>query len=838
MDFLTLWGYFSCLVVAQPLSVLGTPEFMAPELYDENYNEKVDIYAFGMLLLEIITRDVPYHECHNPAQIYKKVTQGIPPPSLNRVKSIDARNFILLCLGIGEDANARPSASDLLKHQFLAKNSDDETTIELEPDVEDMIIEEAAQTSMTFSDDSGSEASVPKVGGNDEKANNKSILGQVASSISSEHPEKPPRSENTVALANKGPNPLECKNLTQSTGKVEDEQVDDQFGEMPENEANMKKVTVLMGRGTALSDDEPPAKEMEVISLSSTPPPVAMIKPPTPPPNIVRDAETSKIGRSLPYKVWAVPPAVIDGGNKPYPNNAINLALTLPDVSQTTIEFTFDLVDDDPVQVAREMVTELDEVPDDAVLEISTAISAVARQARMKQNQWTQLQQQQQQNVLAQQALHQQHQQHSQSMMALHSPGSVSMQPQPIQAPQGMVMPSHQQHMYGSGFPSTGSFQHTGGSVVEPHPGPLGNDISQAAVSGPLSTPLQSQQRTQHHVVQIPPPPPEPSQSFTPPSSQMSTLQMSVPQPQQQMPDARQSVSTPSSPSPISQLAHEPMHVRRSTEPTANRSSSMDLLSQAVEPISNSAAAQTPNPSGVTQQQQRILTPALSNASQDVTVSRQLAPQAVSVTQDASSKVLHQGHNNALQVGAHNSQPPEGTADENDVDADAEEIRKLELEFEKKLQRAKKSYHTRMDNLHRSKEEVEAQHQMLLEKHEKERVEFEKRVRLAEEEQARRLNQIQKEFIEKKKEVQQQRAKLPPTSIAPMQQMQNGNEGKGISGSRPPLHGGHKRSSSHFDSSMAHTPTNVEHRRNVSEPNAAESSPTPVDPQQLQHQPP
>jgi hypothetical protein len=814
---------------------------MAPELYDENYNEKVDIYAFGMLLLEIITRDVPYHECANPAQIYKKVTQGIPPPSLNRVKSADARNFILLCLGIGEDANARPSASDLLKHQFLAKNSDDETTIELEPAVEDMIIEEAAQTRMTFSDDSGSEADVPKVGGNDEKAtkNTSSIPGQVAGSISpSEHPEKAPRNENAVALANKGSNPLESEDLTRSAGKMDDEQMDDQFGEMPENEANMKKVTVLMGRGTALSDDEPPAKEMEVISLSSTPPPAALIISPNPPPNIVMDAETSKLGSSLPYKVWAVPPPVIDGGNKPYPNNAINLALTLPDVSQTTIEFTFDLVDDDPVQVAREMVTELDEVPDDAVLEISTAISAVAREARMKQNQWTQLQQQQQQNVLAQQALHQQHQQHSQSMMALHSPGSVSMQPQPIQAPQGMVMPTHQHHMYGSGFPSSGSFQRTGGSVVEPQPGPLGNDVSQAAVSGPLSNPLQSQQRAQHHVVPIPPPPPEPSQSFTPPSSQMSTLHMSVPQPQHQMPDVRQSVSRPSSPSPLSQLAHETMHVRRCTEPTVNRSSSMDLLSLSVQPISNPSASQTPTPPGVTQQQQHLLTPALSNASQDVIVSRQVAPQAVSVTQDASSKVLHKGHNTALQGGAHNSQPSDGTEDENDVDADAEEIRKLELEFEKKLQRAKKSYHTRMDNLHRSKEEVEAQHQMLLEKHEKERIEFDKRVRLAEEEQARRLNQIQKEFIEKKKEVQQQRAKLPPTSIAPMQQTQNGSDGKGVSGSRPPLHGGHKRSSSHFDSSMAHTPTNVEHRKNISESNAAESSPTQVDPQQQQHQPP
>lgn len=32
-------------------SVLGTPAFMAPEFYDEKYDEKVDIYAFGMVLI-------------------------------------------------------------------------------------------------------------------------------------------------------------------------------------------------------------------------------------------------------------------------------------------------------------------------------------------------------------------------------------------------------------------------------------------------------------------------------------------------------------------------------------------------------------------------------------------------------------------------------------------------------------------------------------------------------------------------------------------------------------------------------------------------------------------
>lgn len=52
----------------------GTPEFMAPELYEENYDELVDIYSFGMCILEMITCEYPYSECKNPAQIYKKVT--------------------------------------------------------------------------------------------------------------------------------------------------------------------------------------------------------------------------------------------------------------------------------------------------------------------------------------------------------------------------------------------------------------------------------------------------------------------------------------------------------------------------------------------------------------------------------------------------------------------------------------------------------------------------------------------------------------------------------------------------------------------------------------------
>ncbi len=47
---------------------------MAPEMYEEHYDEAVDVYAFGMCMLEMATSEYPYKECSNAAQIYRRVT--------------------------------------------------------------------------------------------------------------------------------------------------------------------------------------------------------------------------------------------------------------------------------------------------------------------------------------------------------------------------------------------------------------------------------------------------------------------------------------------------------------------------------------------------------------------------------------------------------------------------------------------------------------------------------------------------------------------------------------------------------------------------------------------
>ncbi|KAI4353535.1 hypothetical protein L6164_002478 [Bauhinia variegata] len=98
-------------------SVIGTPEFMAPELYEEDYNELVDVYSFGMCMIEMLTSEFPYSECSNPAQIYKKVTSGKLPNAFYRIEDLEAQRLVGKCLA---NVSKRLPAKELLLDPFLA----------------------------------------------------------------------------------------------------------------------------------------------------------------------------------------------------------------------------------------------------------------------------------------------------------------------------------------------------------------------------------------------------------------------------------------------------------------------------------------------------------------------------------------------------------------------------------------------------------------------------------------------------------------------------------------------------------------------------------------------
>ncbi|KAL0277213.1 UNVERIFIED_CONTAM: hypothetical protein PYX00_004572 [Menopon gallinae] len=101
-------------------SVIGTPEFMAPEMYEEHYDESVDVYAFGMCMLEMATSEYPYSECMGPAQIYKKVVSGVKPQSYDKVENAEIREIIDKCIKLNKEE--RPKVKELLSHEFFAED--------------------------------------------------------------------------------------------------------------------------------------------------------------------------------------------------------------------------------------------------------------------------------------------------------------------------------------------------------------------------------------------------------------------------------------------------------------------------------------------------------------------------------------------------------------------------------------------------------------------------------------------------------------------------------------------------------------------------------------------
>jgi len=109
-------GLSTVLMASHSSSFAGTPCFMAPEMYDENYGKEVDIYAFGMCLLEMCTMETPYSECGTTASVYRKIIEGVPPSCLDQVGDLEIHKFLLKTLSPKE---TRPTAYQLLQEPFL-----------------------------------------------------------------------------------------------------------------------------------------------------------------------------------------------------------------------------------------------------------------------------------------------------------------------------------------------------------------------------------------------------------------------------------------------------------------------------------------------------------------------------------------------------------------------------------------------------------------------------------------------------------------------------------------------------------------------------------------------
>jgi WNK lysine deficient protein kinase len=104
---------------------------MAPEQYETQYNEKVDIYSFGLILYEIVVGKPVFDPSLSMAQLYRKAVSGerpvIPRTVVSSVKSLIERCWAVRPV-------SRPSFNDILmelkSHDFIVIGDVDCGTVE------------------------------------------------------------------------------------------------------------------------------------------------------------------------------------------------------------------------------------------------------------------------------------------------------------------------------------------------------------------------------------------------------------------------------------------------------------------------------------------------------------------------------------------------------------------------------------------------------------------------------------------------------------------------------------------------------------------------------------
>lgn len=105
-------------------TVVGSPYWMSPEVIvapngASGYDHKADIWSLGISAIEMAETKPPHYDI-NPLRVIFVIPNRTPPTLKEPPKwSKEFNDFVSLCLQ--KDPTLRPSADDLLKHQFITQ---------------------------------------------------------------------------------------------------------------------------------------------------------------------------------------------------------------------------------------------------------------------------------------------------------------------------------------------------------------------------------------------------------------------------------------------------------------------------------------------------------------------------------------------------------------------------------------------------------------------------------------------------------------------------------------------------------------------------------------------
>ncbi|KAK8884699.1 hypothetical protein M9Y10_043818 [Tritrichomonas musculus] len=104
--------------ISQMTADVGTPHWMAPELFEStNYTNKVDVYAFGMLMWEMYNEDAPFHGMNSVQIAFQVSKEGYRPPWPADTPE-EFKSFVNLCWH--QNPNKRPEFKQIYKY-FIQK---------------------------------------------------------------------------------------------------------------------------------------------------------------------------------------------------------------------------------------------------------------------------------------------------------------------------------------------------------------------------------------------------------------------------------------------------------------------------------------------------------------------------------------------------------------------------------------------------------------------------------------------------------------------------------------------------------------------------------------------
>lgn len=121
-------------------TLAGTPCWMAPEVIKKiEYNEMVDIWSFGILLIEMIDGEPPYIE-QGVIEIMKSILENGQPKLKSDLSSLSDEIIDVLNKCLQVEPSKRLIARELLEHDFFANNTINDATFSpsdlLRPNIE------------------------------------------------------------------------------------------------------------------------------------------------------------------------------------------------------------------------------------------------------------------------------------------------------------------------------------------------------------------------------------------------------------------------------------------------------------------------------------------------------------------------------------------------------------------------------------------------------------------------------------------------------------------------------------------------------------------------------